>query len=440
MSKFGYTNSKAFEISHLDEPGLQSYYSSLLESCCKDKQVLKDYHAAAVKDSRSTRTSLNEIVALDSHSASKCLAWSRIDGSLSVMRPPLTMDRSQDYVLVGSIKKDVHGEGKIVYSISWNPNELQFASVGNTPSVKIWNVVDDKLRVLKELKTNFKAKNFITEYDPSGKYLSVVTKANEIYVYNVESGYESFISYSPDDNSNDAVHSLCWSNDSRHIVVAYRSGFIRLFAAESETLKIVSERRNDMKTVISLTMDPLGRSLLVGTHNECSFYTLPDLMPMKKSIQLDNRITGIDTSFDGSIITIVSKETDSNDSFLNFYWYNDVSNLYSAVVKNSSRSTIKWSKSALIFYTTGALDKMTLVDLQSVKPKGKAAVDDIKRNDSAKKSSERSNRSQRDSIQRTNREKEPRQQIQRRDTERFNEKPFARSNNGPKFRKSSDRW
>ncbi|QEU60206.1 Tex1 [Kluyveromyces lactis] len=440
MSRFGYTASKAFEITCLNETGLKSHYSSLLESCCKDKRVLKDYHATAVKDSRSVRTSLNEIIALDSHSASKYVSWSRIDGSLTVMRPPLTSDRSQDHVLIGSIKKDVHGEGKIVYSISWNPNELQFASVGNTPTVKIWNVVDDKLSVLKEFKTNYKAKNFITEYDPSGKYLVVVTKTNEIYIYNAESGYESCISFSPDEESDDAIHSLCWSNDSKHIIVAYKSGFIKLFSLQDDGLKFLCERRNDMKTITSLIMDPLGRALLVGTHNECSIYSLLDLVPLKKSIKTDNRITGIDVSFDGSIISILSKALDSHDSYLSLYWYNDFSILYNTVVKNSSRSTIKWSKSCLIFYTTGALDKMTMVDLRSGRPKTTVSTDDRKRNDSVKKSIDRSSRTHRDTPQRGKRDKEPRKQPYKRDTDKFSEKSFGRSNTGSSFRKPNDRW
>ncbi|KAG0675543.1 hypothetical protein C6P43_004822 [Kluyveromyces marxianus] len=440
MSRFGYNGLKSFEVSYLDEPQLKNHYSSLLESCCKDKKVLKDYHAIAVKDSRSARYSLNEIISLDSHPAAKYLAWSRIDGSLSVMRPPISADRTQDYVLVGSVKKDVHGEGKIVYSISWNPNELQFATVGNTPTVKIWNVVDNTLRVLKEFKTNFKAKNFINEYDPLGKFLAVVTKANELYVFDVESGYESFVSYCPENELDDEIHSMCWSNDSKSIILAYRSGFIRGLSVASNALEMKWERRNNMKTISFLTMDPLGRSVLVGTHNDCCIWSLPDLIPLKQSIKTENRITGIDISFDGSIIAIVSKAKDSNDAFLNLYWYNDLSPLYNAVVKNSSQSSIKWSRSCLTFFTTGALDKMTLVDLRSSRSKTSFPHDDPKRSEVPKKNPERTNRSLRDSKSRSNKDKDSRQQSHRRDTDKFSDRSFDRPSSGSKFRKSNDRW
>lgn len=433
MSRFAAAQPNPFQITAYDEKELSTYFSSMLEDAWKSRRNMKDYHGSIVKEGRSGRSSLNEIIAIDIHPATSFAAWSRADGGLSVMRPSIRSEKLREHSLIGSIKKNIHGEGKIVYSISWNPNESQFATVGNTSSVKIWNVVDNSLRLLKEFKTNFKAKNFITLYAPSGKYLLVVTKSDELYLFDVDRGYELYLTHLSE--ANDPIHSVCWSNDSLKIFAGYKSGFVRVFSLKSESILLVVEKRNHMKTVSSLNVDPMGRALIVGSRDDCSLWSLPHLTPSKSPLYTEDHIRSIGISFDGSIISITSSKKESDICLINFYWYNDLSLMYSASFRECSCPLVQWSNSSNIYFATSTLDRVAFADITIANSK---TADEHNKGD-PRRDLDKSNKAQRNNTSKNSIRDRELRFARKREIDSFNGKSeFGRSNVG--FRSANERW
>lgn len=258
----------------------------------------------------------NEVISLELNPAGTYLAYSRVDGSLTTWRLHDDMSHAAKMAV-----PDAHGPEKLVYSISWNPNEeAEFATVGNTSSVKIWSAKNKKNPVMRSLVTGPKMKNYQCRYSTTGKWLAVLTKSEELYLFDAEKDLElhSVHSLHRDPGSgDDTAHSMTWDNSGTHLFVGFKSGRITLLqVSQGGGFQPVFEWQGHTAAVQTLKCDPLGRFLAAGGEDGmCSLWSLSDMCCRVAVNDLDLPIDSVDLNHDGEILSLCARKGSTSVRF-----------------------------------------------------------------------------------------------------------------------------
>lgn len=268
----------------------------------------------------------NEVLSIEFHPSGNALAYSRVDGSLTVwLLTGASFARSKKIYLTDAI-----GTDKIVYSLSWNPNEIgQFATVGNSSEIVIWGIDEKKrsLTKLRSLSIGTKMKIFKCLYDPTGSWLLTVTKSNELHLFNAKNDHEL---HSVFDVNNiiqeDSVHSICWNNSGSHAFLGLKSGKVALLKLNSEDVFemciVVPCHRGP---ITSIRVEAWGRFLITGsTDGSCGIWDLSTMICVTLVDDLDASVISLDIDSMGKIMAACT-----NDGNLQFYDINSGHKLYS---------------------------------------------------------------------------------------------------------------
>lgn len=284
-------------------------------------------HAISRSNSRfAAPVTPNEVLSIDFHPSGNALAYSRVDGSLTIwLLTGASFARSKKIYLTDAI-----GTDKIVHSLSWNPNEIaQFATVGNSSEIFIWGIDEKKrsLTKLRSLSIGTKMKIFKCLYDPTGSWLLAVTKSNELHLFDAKNDHEL---HSVLDINNiiaeDSVHSICWNNSGSHVFVGLNSGKLAVLklnsADEFEMCIVVPSHRGP---ITSIRVEPWGRFVITGsTDGSCGIWELSTLTCLTLLDDLDASVLSLDIDSMGKIIGVCT-----SDGNLQFYDINSGQRLFS---------------------------------------------------------------------------------------------------------------
>ncbi|EDO19074.1 hypothetical protein Kpol_2000p39 [Vanderwaltozyma polyspora DSM 70294] len=282
----------------------------------------------------------DEVLSMEFHPAGSYLAYSRIDGSLTVW--------SLEYESFTKCKRiyleDACGADKAIHSISWNPYHIgQFATSSNSNSVIIWNVDfnNNHLSVVKRINIAKKLKIYNCLYDNSGKYLITVTKNEELHLFDTTKEYSLKAVFKLNNNSNeeDLIKSICWSNSSSHIFIGLGSGKLKVLKVNEEGQLIPQLEIQAHRTSIScLKMHKSGKFLISGGEDGIS--SIWDLSTLVCKITITNigaSITNIDISSTGTILAICT-----SDLKVKFYEFNS-GKLYDSLKCSDSTASLSFA-------------------------------------------------------------------------------------------------
>lgn len=278
----------------------------------------------------------NEVLALEFHPTGDVVAYSRMDGSLSIWKLNSTQGRfsqSTGYIYIpGAVNSEM-----VITSLSWNPKELgQLTTASNSNEIFLWGLDDSKRGIVK-LKTiilrNHKTKLNRCVYDPSGKWLLCSTKTECIYLFDVENEHSlhhtldlwELLKY------RDSITSITWNNSGSHIFVGLRNGKLIIlemtFKHDEISFEVIIDIEAHRNSITSLKMDPCGRFLIAGSSDgTCSIWNLRSMSCSSVISDLDSAVISLDIDHLGKIIAICT----SGDQV---YFYN--ANNYELIKKES---------------------------------------------------------------------------------------------------------
>lgn len=294
-------------------PGLGDKLAEKLVSCLMSKSQIEEIeddrylHVMSRSQSRfAAPVGPNETLCMEFHPSGGFLAYSRVDGSLTVwVLSGSSFARSKKIYLPDAI-----GVDKMVYSLSWNANEIgQFATVGNSSEIFIWGIDEKKacLNKLRTLSVGPKFKLFKCLYDPNGNWLLTVSKSEELHLFNVKKDHEL---HSVLDTrqilSNDSVYSLCWNNSGSHVFLGFKSGKMMVLELEAcEGFKVVMILSSHRASLTSIKMDPWGRYVITGSADgSCALWELRTLRCELCIDEYDRAVSQVEIDHLGKILAI----------------------------------------------------------------------------------------------------------------------------------------
>lgn len=247
----------------------------------------------------------NEILAFEFHPAGHSLAYSRIDGSITIW-PSI-----QATFIPGKMIhiKDACGTDKLVTSISWNPNEItQLITSCNSDELDIWEYDELNLKASKvrSISVDHKTKLNNALFDPTGEYILAITKSDSIYLFSAKDDYRLLHTIKLKSTmSSDTLYSVTWDNSGSNIFLGTKNGSIIAMSINKENNEMfkVLEVTAHRFSVTCLKIDPLGRYLFSGSKDgSCSIWELRTLICIKEISGLESNILSMDICHLGKML------------------------------------------------------------------------------------------------------------------------------------------
>ncbi|EJS42067.1 tex1p [Saccharomyces arboricola H-6] len=297
--------------------------STLSKSNTSDIEDERFIHVSSRSHSRFTSTPItpNEVLSLKFHVSGSSMAYSRMDGSLTVW---FIKDASFDKS-VKVFMPDCCGSDKLVTDFSWNPTSLhQMAVVSNSSEISLLLINEITLKVSKlrtlSLGSKTKANNCL--YDPLGNWLLAVTKSEKIYLFDVKEDHSLVCSLNVGDISpsdNDAVYSTAWSNNGSNLFVGFKSGYLVILKANKGMLEVFTKIKAHTSSITSIKIDPWGRYFITGSSDgNCYIWSLNSLCCELIIQDLDSAVIALDVCHLGKILGICT-----DDEMVYFYDLNN---------------------------------------------------------------------------------------------------------------------
>ncbi|XDT10690.1 Trp-Asp (WD) repeats circular profile [Nakaseomyces glabratus] len=204
----------------------------------------------------------NEILAFEFHPAGHSLAYSRIDGSITIW-PSI-----QATFIPGKMIhiKDACGTDKLVTSISWNPNEItQLITSCNSDELDIWEYDELNLKASKvrSISVDHKTKLNNALFDPTGEYILAITKSDSIYLFSAKDDYRLLHTIKLKSiMSSDTLYSVTWDNSDplgRYLFSGSKDGSCSIW--ELRTLICIKEISGLESNILSMDICHLGKML-----------------------------------------------------------------------------------------------------------------------------------------------------------------------------------
>ncbi|CAI4035871.1 hypothetical protein SMKI_14G0800 [Saccharomyces mikatae IFO 1815] len=310
---------------------LQSTFSKNNTSNIEDERFI---HVSSRSHSRFTSSPVtpNEVLSLKFHVSGSSMAYSRMDGSLTVW---FIKDASFDKSIKVYIP-DCCGSDKLATDFSWNPTSLnQMAVVSNSSEISLLFINEKSLKAskLRTLSLGNKTKANTCLYDPLGNWLLATTKSEKIYLFNVKKDHSLVSSLNVGDispNDNDVVYSLAWSNNGSHIFVGFKSGHLVILKAKDGNLVVSTNIKAHTGPITGIKMDPWGRYFITGSiDGNCYIWGLKSLCCELVIHDLDSAVITLDVCHLGKILGICTE-----DEMVYFYDLNSGSLLQSKSLAN----------------------------------------------------------------------------------------------------------
>lgn len=300
------------------------YLKEVLERGRNVHKIEDDRYTKVVSHSKSRFSSSlqpNEIVSLEFHPSGKLLAYSRMDGSLTVWEVPpngILNSDSSNKIFVNNIV----GKEKLVTDLSWNPQEKsQIATVLNTNEIIIWSIVDSKLgeSELSRIKTitleSNKTKINKCYYSPRGEWLLATTKSENLYLLSTKDNFslQYTINLSSHLLNGDSIYSTSWSNTNDYFFIGCKNGHILIFSLKQldkdNKVKCILTLNSHRGAVTDLRMDPYGRYMVsAGSDGMCIFWDLNTFVPKFVLNDINALILSIDIDHLGKLLVISTSE------------------------------------------------------------------------------------------------------------------------------------
>lgn len=300
------------------------YLKEVLESGKNVHKIEDDRYAKVVSHSKSRFGSSlqpNEILSLEFHPSGKLLAYSRMDGSLTIWEVPsngnLNSNLSNKIVV-----NNIVGKEKLVTDVSWNSQEKsQIATVSNTNEIIVWSLVDSESgeNELSRIKTitlgSNKTKINKCYYSPRGKWLVATTKSENFYLLSTKDDFS--LKFTIDLSSHllngNVVYSTSWNNSDDYLFIGCKNGNILIFSLEeldnNNEIKCILTLNSHRGAVTALRMDPYGRYLISGgSDGMCIFWNLNTFTPKFILNDINALIISIDIDHLGKLLAISTSE------------------------------------------------------------------------------------------------------------------------------------
>lgn len=310
---------------------LQSTFSKGNTSHIEDKRFI---HVSSRSHSRFTSTPItpNEILSLKFHVSGSSMAYSRMDGSLTVwFIKDASFDKSVEVYI-----PDCCGSDKLATDLSWNPTSLnQIAVVSNSSEISLLLINEKSLTAskLRTLSLGSKTKVNTCLYDPLGNWLLAATKSEKIYLFDVKKDHSSVCSLNISDISqedNDVVYSLAWSNGGSHIFIGFKSGYLAILKAKHGILEVCTKIKAHTGPITEIKMDPWGRNFITGSiDGNCYVWNMKSLCCELIINDLNSAVTTLDVCHLGKILGICTE-----DEMVYFYDLNSGNLLHSKSLAN----------------------------------------------------------------------------------------------------------
>ncbi|CAL9733118.1 protein Tex1p [Monosporozyma unispora] len=299
----------------------ESYLKELLNNG-KSGQKIEDDRFTQVASRTNSRfgSSLtpNEVLSMEFHPSGKLLAYSRMDGSLTIWEVP----DSGDFNSSSSrkiITNNVVGKEKLVTDLSWNGIERsQIATATNSNELIIWSLDDAKsdeseVHRIKTLHVGSpRTKINKCYYSPRGKWLLAATKSENLYLLSPENDFsiESTIKLKEYISNNDSIYSFTWNNSDDYFFVGCKDGKILGFTVEEaggkETnVSYLFSLEGHRGSVTTLKMDQYGRYLISGSSDgTCVLWDLNTFISKHTITDINSLILSIDVDHLSKIMAI----------------------------------------------------------------------------------------------------------------------------------------
>lgn len=265
-------------------------------------------HVITRKQSRfSNQLAPDEILSIEFHPAGHAVAYSRIDGSLTIW-PSISAT-----FIPGKIIhiKDACGSEKIVTSVSWNPLEItQLVTASNSNEINVWEYDESKKTASKvrNVTVGHRTKVFRALFDPQGRYVLAVTKSESLYLYSVKDEFNLIATVDLSDIiENDSVYSVTWDNSGANIIIGTKSGNLLVLTVDENknTVHTLLQVPGHRSPVSCLKIDPLGRFLVSGgTDGSCNIWDLKTFICIKEIAGLNSSVISLDICHMGKILGI----------------------------------------------------------------------------------------------------------------------------------------
>ncbi|AMD19579.1 HCL572Cp [Eremothecium sinecaudum] len=344
---------------------LARLYKRLLSGWEYRKVKIRDDHRYKLEHpSRLERRNItkNEVIAISANAIGSLAAWTRADGSISIMNA-IT---KRHYFTIN----DAHGKDRICLSLAWNPVEAdQFATVGNSTTVKVWTCSDTKNPSFKSFFTGPRMKNSQCVFDPFGKWLLVLTKTDELYLFDVLAGYQLHsISKLYEGEESElgeragTACSICWLNDGRHIAIGSKNGAIRMLKLCDKGFEEIHMITGHLDEISSLVADPWGLYLVAGSHDgSCSVWSLKDYTCKHVFADFKGLVENVSISNDGFLLSVSSRQASKGTSNATFLSLNSYEKLYEHTFKDVSHALVCFIPEGLKILVTDEKDTIILL-------------------------------------------------------------------------------
>lgn len=303
---------------------IELYLKEVLEKSKNVHKIEDDRYTKVISHSKSRFSSSlqpNEILSLEFHPSGRLLAYSRMDGSLTIWEVPsngILHTNSSNKIFVSN----VIGAEKLVTDISWNPQETsQIATASNTNEIIIWSLISSKSREseLSKVKTinveSHKTKINKCYYSSRGEWLLATTKSENLYLFSTKDNFslKYIINLSPYLLNGDIAYSASWHNTDDYFFIGCKSGHILIFTlkrlGKDNEVKCILTLNSHRGSVTDLKMDPYGRYLISGgSDGMCIFWDLNTFTSKFTLNDINALILSIDIDHLGKLLVVVTSE------------------------------------------------------------------------------------------------------------------------------------
>ncbi|CAI4049433.1 Tex1p SKDI_14G0780 [Saccharomyces kudriavzevii IFO 1802] len=308
--------------------------STLSKSNTSDIEDERFIHVSSRSHSRfsSSSSTPNEVLSLKFHVSGSSMAYSRMDGSLTVW---FIKDASFDKSVKIYIP-DCCGSDKLATDLSWNPTSLnQLAVVSNSSEISLLLINEMTLKAskLRTLSLGSKTKVNACLYDPSGNWLLAATKSERIYLFDVKEDHSLLCSLNVSNtspNDSDIIYSIEWSNAGSYIFIGFKSGYLVILNAKDGMLRVSNTIKAHSGSITGIKMDPWGRYFITGSSDgNCYIWSTKSLCCELIINDLDSAVITLDICHLGKILAICTE-----GEMVYFYDINDGKLLQSKSLAN----------------------------------------------------------------------------------------------------------
>ncbi|PSK37925.1 hypothetical protein C7M61_003176 [Candidozyma pseudohaemuli] len=274
----------------------------------------------------SGKPSQEKILHISMNAVALKIANTRTDGTIRVWK---SVQGLSDQVTIKS------GYAEPVRRISWLPTtDNRFASVGGDGFLKLWTaggVLEREIQVEKG-----EEKYRLVDYSVDGQFLTL-TDGNRLVVLDVNDEYKKIHEI----ELSSEITEVRWLHDPLTVFVGLENGQIEILQVK-ESLDKAFTIYGPRLSVTSIAIDPKGKFFCAGCEEGAVyFWRTSDLQNSKALTKIDEAVSCVDISRDGSFVA-VSYVKDSNIRIFDSETLEQMHEVTDSSLKNLGNSQLRW--------------------------------------------------------------------------------------------------